>query len=314
MQFERLCVKPDFSIVIPAYNEESSLPFLFEALEKYVSTSPIDLQFVFVDDGSSDNTLQCIKTWKCPGAHVKVIKLSRNYGAHPAIRAGVKHSDSDFVMLYSADMPEPVDSITAFFNELRNGYEIVYSERIGYKGSLGSRVFGKMINRYIEESYPTNGLIGVAFGNKVKDELNRDTSTNSSIFFQIFQMGFSRKSIPIQYNEREQGESKWTFTKKVTLFIDSFVMFSYAPIKAISALGFLMAVVGILGALLIVLFKLLNITEFAAGWPTVLCLLLAGFGVTNISLGIIAEYLGRTLEASRGKSTFIVDEVVELES
>ncbi|MEG0027409.1 MAG: glycosyltransferase [Raoultibacter sp.] len=304
-------MKPDFSIVIPAFNEEAGIPVLAEAIERFVATSDIHLQFVFVDDGSADETFNLLSRLFFEKADVKVVKLSRNFGAHAAIRAGVYHSDADCVMLYSSDMPEPIEDITRFYEELQKGFEIVYSERVGYKGSLGSRMFGKMVTRYIEKNYPEDGLIGVAFGNKVKQELNDDIETNSSIFFQIFQLGFSRKAIPVAYNEREQGESKWTLSKKVTLFVDSFVMFSYTPIRAISGIGLIMALLGFIWALVIVICKAFNLAVFAAGWPTMMSILLIGFGITNISLGIIAEYLVRTLDAARNRRTFITDEIVE---
>ena len=113
------------------------------------------------------------------------------------------------------------------------------------------------------------------------------------------------------YLEREQGESKWTLAKKVKLFVDSFVMFSYAPIRVITSIGILLAAVGIVCAIGIIIAKLFNIFEFAAGWPTMISIMLLGFGVTNVSLGIIAEYLVRTLDAARNKKTFIVDTVME---
>lgn len=307
---EGVFMKPDLSIVVPAYNEEESLPTLQSAIESYLTQTDIHLQFVFVDDGSADNTYSMLCDLSFSGAQVKVVKLSKNYGAHSAIRAGVKFSDADKVMIYSSDMPEPIEDITLFYEELNSGYEIVYSERIGYDGGFGSRMFNKMINKHIEESYPSNGLIGVAFGAKVKAELNRAIDANSSIFFQIFRMGFSKKAIPIQYNEREHGESKWTLGKKIALFIDSFVSFSYTPIRVISMVGMLFSVVGLVVALLIVLFKLFNIVDFAAGWPTMISLLLFGFGITNVSLGIIAEYLIRTLKAVQRVPAFVVDEIV----
>lgn len=304
-------MKLDLSIVVPAYNEIESLESLYEAITGYIDSTDLDLQFVFVDDGSVDETYSVLCSWDLGKAHSKVVKLSRNYGSHAAIRAGIYHADADAVMVYSSDMPEPIEDADRFYKVLKEGYELVYSVRTGYRGDLGSRLFSKLVNRCIDENYPAEGLIGVAFGSKIKKELNTDIESNSSVFFQIFQMGFSRLAIEVPYLEREQGESKWTLAKKVKLFVDSFVMFSYAPIRVITSIGILLAAVGIVCAIGIIIAKLFNIFEFAAGWPTMISIMLLGFGVTNVSLGIIAEYLVRTLDAARNKKTFIVDTVME---
>lgn len=304
-------MKPDFSIVIPAFNEVESLGELQKAIEGYIAKASMTLQFVFVDDGSGDETFSILSGWQFDGAQIKLVKLSRNYGSHAAIRAGVLHADADAVMVYSSDMPEPIEDADLFYQGLRDGYELVYSVRKGYEGDFGSRIFSKLINRCIDENYPAEGIIGIAFGDKIKCELNENIEANSSIFFQVFQLGFKRIGIEVDYIERNAGESKWTFAKKIKLFIDSFVMFSYAPIRVISIAGIAMAFVGIVWAIGIIAMKIFNVFEFAAGWPTTISVILLGFGLTNISLGIIAEYLVRTLDAARSRKTFIVDEVVE---
>jgi dolichol-phosphate mannosyltransferase len=131
------------------------------------------------------------------------------------------------------------------------------------------------------------------------------------VFFQLFQMGFRKKAIYADYIERQHGQSKWTLAKKVKLFIDSFVMFSFAPIRAISGIGAIMALSGFAWALCVLAIKVLGVFDLAAGWPTALSILLIGFGVTNISLGVIAEYLVRTLIVARRRPVFIVDEIIE---
>lgn len=304
-------MKPELSIVIPAYNEVACLASLYEAIAGYVESSEKRLQFVFVDDGSRDDTFATLCSWSLEKACIKVVKLSRNFGSHAAIRAGIYYSDADAVMVYSSDMPEPIEDADRFYQGLLDGYELVYSVRTGYEGDFGSKVFSKLIKRFIDESYPAEGLIGVAFGSKIKRELNSDIESNSSVFFQIFRLGFSRLAISTPYCEREAGESKWTLAKKMKLFVDSFVMFSYAPIRVITGFGIAMAFIGLLWAVAIVVLKVFSIFEFAAGWPTMISILLVGFGITNISLGIIAEYLIRTLDAARNSRTFFVDEIIE---
>jgi dolichol-phosphate mannosyltransferase len=301
----------DVSVVIPAYNESESLDTLFSALRAFVQTISYRIQFVFVDDGSTDDTCDQILAAKVPNASIKLVRLSRNFGAHDAIRAGIFAADAEKIIFYSADMPEPVEDIDLFYSKLCEGYELVYSERIGYKGSLGSGIYAKLVKSLIRIDYPQNGLIGVALGGKIKRQLNLNIEASSSIFFQLFSLGFKRIGIPVPYLERKHGSSKWTLRKKIRHFLDVFVMFSYVPIHAISLLGIALFAIGIIWAFVILIFKLLAPDELAAGWPTTISILLIGFGVTNLSLGIIAEYLARTLVASRNRPVFIISDIYD---
>lgn len=301
----------DLSVVIPLYNEAESINDLVEALNTFCVSVDYSVQLVFVDDGSSDATFDLMSKVQIEGTGIKLVKLSRNYGAHEAIRAGIYEADANKVVFYSADMPEPVEDIGLFYDKLNEGYELVYSERLGYSGGLGSKVYAKLVNRLIKIDYPLNGLISVGFGHKIKDELNKNIESNSSIFFQMFSFGFKRIGIPVEFNERVHGTSKWTLRKKVKHFLDVFVMFSYMPIHAISILGFILFATGTIWALIILVMKLVAPESLDAGWPTTMSILLMGFGVTNLSLGVIAEYLARTLIAARRRPTFIVDEVFE---
>ncbi|MCL2784457.1 MAG: glycosyltransferase [Propionibacteriaceae bacterium] len=303
---------PDLSVVIPAHNEELSVEALGSAFNDFVETIDFSIQLVFVDDGSIDGTIQALQNYPFRAADVKIIKLSRNYGAHAAIRAGVANADADYVMVYSMDMPEPIEDIALFVKELKAGNEIVYSKRMGYRGSLGSRIFAKLARRYIMPEFPHEGLIGVAFGPKAKELLNEHMEDNTSFFFQLFHFGFQRSSFEVKFQERKAGSSSWTFSKKLKLMIDSFVMFSFVPIRAITTLGFILAAIGFLYALVIIIIWLFSAHSLSPGFPTIISVLLIGFGLTNVSLGIISEYLVRTLEAARRRPVFIVDEVFQV--
>ena len=212
------------------------------------------------------------------------------------------------------DMSEPIECIQKFYRKLEQGFDIVYSDRINYKSSLGSKIFAKLVIKYIEKSYPKDGVSCIAFNGKIKQELNKNIENNSSIFFQIFQLGYRKIGVPVEQKERFRGESKWTFSKKIKLFIDSFVMFSYMPIRMISIIGIALSLAGFAWAFLIFIFKITKLFEFSIGWPTLSCLLLIGFGLTNIALGIISEYLVRTLDATRNRPVFIIEDIFKKNS
>ncbi len=302
-------MKPDMSVVIPAYNEEANVPLVLSAINEFRKTADFNAQFVFVDDGSTDKTSELLRKAALENEFIKFVRLSRNFGAHAALRAGIFNADADLCSMGTMDLADPLESIKKYYFELTNGYDIVYSERVGYRGSLGSRIFASLVCKYIEPTYPREGLMGIAFGKKVKDELNGNIENNSSIYFQIFQMGFRKLAVPVQFHERSVGKSKWTLMKKVKLFIDSFAMFSFAPIRMISVTGLALAAIGFIWMLWIIIQKVFGLFDYMSGWPTLMSILLIGFGITNVSLGVIAEYLVRTLDAARKRPTFIVDSV-----
>jgi dolichol-phosphate mannosyltransferase len=138
--------------------------------------------------------------------------------------------------------------------------------------------------------------------------VNKNVEANSSIFLQILGLGFRQESISYKKRERQTGVSKWTLSKKIKLFIDSFVAFSYAPIRFVTIVGIIFFIVGMIWTLYIVIRKIF-FQDLAAGWPALMSILMIGFGITNISLGIIAEYLWRTLDASRKRQVYIIDEI-----
>lgn len=304
-------MKPDFSILIPAFNEEENVDDLFTAMDAYLATQPFSAEVLFIDDGSRDRTVELLKSHSFAHAKKTIIKLSRNFGAFSASRAGILHAAADNCMIYSMDMPEPVTVIGTFYEKLMEGNDIVVSVRKNYKMSLASKVFTKLQKKFVSRDFPENGIASAAIDGKVKRELNRNIEGDTPLLFQIYNMGFQKCFIESQIQERQHGQSKWTLGKKMRLFIDTFVSFSNLPIRFISGMGFLFAFIGILYALVIIVIKLFHLMELATGWPALISLLLIGFGITNISLGVLSEYLVRTLDAARNRPAFIIDEILD---
>jgi hypothetical protein len=174
-----------------------------------------------------------------------------------------------------------------------------------------STIYAYLMKKFAFSNFPEKGFDIVMFNKKVVAQVKNNVEANSSIFLQILGMGFRQTSISYKKRERKTGVSKWTMSKKIKLFIDSFVAFSYAPIRMVTIIGISMFIIGSLWTLYIISRKLLY-HDLASGWPALISILTIGFGITNISLGIIAEYLWRTLDASRKRPVFIIDKIVEL--
>jgi polyisoprenyl-phosphate glycosyltransferase len=306
----------DITVIIPFLNEEDNIDRLGSGLLSFTESRP-DLVFeiILVNDGSKDNSVEAIKKTKFPKL-TRLISLSQNFGSHAALRAGIMHAKGKYITFVYADLQDPIDNITRMYDKVLEGKDIVWAHRAGTENSLFERTFSKFYSRlmkkYVNKNYPPKGFDVVLFNQKVATELNKNIEANSSIFLQILNLGFEQDYIEYQKTARKAGKSKWTMAKKIKLFIDSFVAFSFFPIRLVSYVGILFFVVGVIWAAYIVIRKIL-FDDLAAGWPATLSILMVGFGVTNISLGIIAEYLWRTLDASRKRPVFIIDKIIELD-
>jgi len=305
----------DVSLVIPFLNEEENLPVLVGQLNEYANSQDFSIEVVFVDDGSTDSSVQMLRE-VISDLPLKLVRLSKNFGSHAAIRAGLTQANGSYTMFFSADLQEPISIIGKMYSKACEGYEIVIARKAAVEISTLERLTSSfaisLTRKFAMKDYPKGGANNFLFSKKVRECLCENIENNSSIHMQIINMGFQRTTIDVTLNKRNKGKSKWTFWGKVKLFIDSFVAFSYMPIRAISVIGILLFIAGALYALWIIIAKLTNTIEMDSGFPTLISILLLGFGVTNFALGIIAEYIWRTLDTARGRPVFIIDTVETL--
>jgi dolichol-phosphate mannosyltransferase len=283
--------------------------------EFFAEQKNVNAEVIFVNDGSKDHSVQRLKEQQHTAYKAKLISFSRNFGSHAALRAGIAHATGELICFNYADLQDPLELIIEMKNRIEEGNDIIWAHRESTKVSAGEKAFSQfyayLMKKFAFNNFPEKGFDIVMFNNKVAHEVNKNVEANSSIFLQILGMGFRQTSISYKKRERKTGVSKWTFSKKVKLFIDSFVAFSYAPIRMVTIIGFLMFFIGILWTIYIVLREVI-FHDLDRGWPALISILMIGFGITNISLGIIAEYLWRTLDASRKRPVFIIDEVNEI--
>lgn len=302
-------------VIIPFLNEKENIPTLLNAIEDFNAlTRDYKLRFVFVDDGSTDGSYEELqKNLPFKNFSAKIIKLSKNVGSHAALRSGIYHSQADFITFMYADMQDPLSIIDLQYKEIQNTEsQIVWANRArtenGVFNTLFSRAYAYFMKKYVHASFPSKGFDVVMFGRKVIDQLNQNIEKNSSIFLQILLLGFKQGNIEYNKQERKAGKSKWTFKKKVKLLIDSFVGFSFAPIKLVTNIGIAFFVIGIIWTLYILGRKIM-FNDLEMGWASLISILMLGFGITNISIGIIAEYLWRTFDQVTQRPVFIIDKI-----
>ena len=303
-------MKPDLSVIIPAYNEEAIALNTVAKLDEYFAGQPMSVEALFVDDGSHDRTAELLVGASMTHATKRVVRLSRNFGSHAAIRAGFRYATADKAALYFMDMVESPEILGEFYQKLCEGYGVVASQRIGYKPSMGSRIYSWLQKKFICPDYPEDGISTFALNERAKCVLNENAESDSSVFLQIYTIGFRKCLIPSRLQDNGARVSRWTLRKKITLLVDSFCSFSHTPIHVVSGVGCAFALCGILYAMVIIVIRLFGFADMALGFPMLISVLLVGFGITNIALGVIAEYLVRVLDASRRRPAFIVDRIV----
>jgi len=304
------------SIIIPMFNESKSIIYLIEEINKtFENISQFQVELVFVDDGSTDDTVDMLKSVECKNYSSIIIKLSKNCGSHSAIRAGLTKAKGNFVILLTSDLQDPPSLTIRLYGKLKNGFDIVWAQRKTTRSGLIEKLFSEFYSYLMRKmalpNYPKKGFDVVMFNRKVKDELNKNIEANSSIYLQILGLGFKQSFIDYDKGERKEGKSKWTLSRKLKLFVDSFTAFSFTPIRFVTYTGIGFSMLGFIWTFYIISREIF-LNDLSPGWPALVSILMIGFGVTNISLGIIAEYLWRTLDAARNRPVFIIEECIEL--
>ncbi len=304
------------SVIVPFLNEEQTIPVFCKTIDSYVSKLPFKVELVFVNDGSTDSSMELIKDYQFKSiSKFRIISFSKNYGSHAAIRAGIAYSSYDICTWLGMDLQEPLAIIPTAYDKIANeGFEAVYFEKrtiaVSRTNRLFSRIYSFLIKKYAVNTYSNVGTATIAFGSKIKKLLISSVEANSSLILQIMDMGFKHDTISLDYQERKAGRSKWTLSKKIKLFIDSFVSFSYMPIRMVSIIGIGLFIIGLLMGVITIINKINN-PIVPTGYSTITCVLALGFGVTNISLGILAEYLWRTYDATKRRPVYIISDIYD---
>ncbi|MDA9101418.1 glycosyltransferase, partial [Omnitrophica bacterium] len=283
----------DVAVIVPLYNEAQAIPTLLSELEDYLSDyQDKKIQVVFVDDGSTDESSEILSKHSFQHFQPKLVRLSKNCGSHAALRAGIQHARAQYTTFLYADLQDPVHLIFDLYKKSAGAADIVWAFRKGNKSPFLEKCFSKLyavlMRTFVTKRFPENGFDIVMFSEKVQRELNQNAEAHSSVFLQILQLGFRQESIEYDRRPRAEGKSKWTLAKKVKLLIDSFLSFSYAPIRFVSVMGVCMFLTGFAWSSYIV-WRALAIGDLNQGWPTLIAVLMLGFGITNVSLGILAE-------------------------
>ncbi|MFC2135034.1 glycosyltransferase family 2 protein [Bacteroidota bacterium] len=307
-----------YSIIIPVYQNEAELSTTFNELKmKVVDKNPVlKGEIIFIDDGSNDRSFnELLEIYKSNTDLVKIIKLTRNFGQLSAMLAGYDHAKGDCIINISADLQDPPelinDMLQYYFQE---EYQIVICTRKGrdesFMRKFTSRIFYKLMKVLSFPNMPEGGFDFALISRKVKEIILAKNEANFSWQGSILWSGFKTKFIPYHRKERLLGKSTWTFSKKIKTLIDGVLAFSFFPIRMMSILGIIVASLGFLYALWIIFAWYLGDVPFT-GWAPIMILLLVLSGFQMLMLGIIGEYLWRTLDQVRNRPPYIIEKIYE---
>lgn len=305
-------MKKNVSIVVPVYYNEKSLPILISKFEEVAQkNSEYEFEFIFVDDYSKDDSYKVLLKYFYESKYkVKLLKLSKNHGSFTACLAGLTKSIGDCAVIIAADLQDPPHLVTDMLSIWEKGNEVVLAARNSredpFLSKLFSKIYYKILRKFALKEMPEGGFDFVLMDKKVVNIICDIKEKNTSLMGLVLWIGFKREIIYYDRKARPHGKSMWTFAKKFKYLIDSFVAFSFLPIRLSSALGFSVSIVGFIYTIFLIYDRLVN-KNLIQGITALIVIVLFLGGIQLIILGIFGEYLWRILDESRKRPIFIID-------
>lgn len=302
------------SVVVPVYFNAESLPRLAERLRKVAASADWDIEAVFVDDGSGDESwariAEVARSW--PAA--RGVRLTRNFGSQMAIVAGLSEAKGGAAAVLSADLQEPPELLPEMVAAWRRGAVAVLAVRRSRPEGLATRAaagfYYRTLRRLAFSQMPDGGFDCFLIGRPAVDFLVEAREVHTSLPGLLLWGGFPTALVPYDRVAREDGESRWTFAKKLKYFLDAVISFSYAPLRWMSVAGAGLAVLAFAYAVFLVAYQAVH-GQPIQGWTSLMVALAFFSGVQLLSLGVLGEYLWRTLDAARARKGFLVRERTE---
>lgn len=301
------------SIIIPAYNEEESLPFLYERLEKVInSIENYEFEILFINDGSKDKTLELIKEYRKKDNRISYVDFSRNFGKEIGMIAGLDYATGDSVIFMDADLQDPPELITEMIKYWEEGYDDVYAQRKTRAGETFLKKFtSKMYYKVLQALTPVTiqkdtgdfRLLDKRCVNALKKL--RETDRNSKSMFSW--IGYKKKAVMYDRDPRIAGKTKWNYKKLVNLAIDGITSFTTSPLR-ISTYIAIPTFLALIIYFIYVIIKCIKLNIAMQAFQAIILLVLFFSGVQILLFGIIGEYLGRIFNASKNRPLYLVNE------
>ena len=302
------------SIVIPVYYNADTLELLYQDMREKILGKLGDYEIVFVDDGSGDDSWQVMNSLRSRYPHIRLVRLSRNFGEHAALLEGLSVCTGDCAVTKQADLQEDSGIILEMYESWKRGNKVVLAVRKERKENpvkvFFANLYYALIRRIVNKNMPVGGCDCYLIDRKVIEVLQRLDEKNSSLTLQVLWAGFKTDMIYFVRQDREIGKSRWTLAKKVKLVMDSVMSFSYFPLRFMSGLGIFFNILAVILLVIVLIEKFTKNTPIL-GWTSLMCVVLCASGIIMLMLGILGEYIWRALDAARSRPPYIIDELLE---
>ncbi len=307
-------MKDMITVAVPCYNEEPALPaFYREICRTAQRMEDVEFEFLFINDGSRDKTLEVLRELAEKDKRVKYVSFSRNFGKEAGIYAGLENARGDYVVVMDADLQDPPDLLPEMYRYItKEGYDCVGSRRVDRKGeppirSFFARMFYRIINR-ISDADIVDGARDFQMMNRTVVDAILSMGEYNRFSKGIFGwVGFRKKWLEYENVERVAGETKWSFWKLFLYALDGIVAFSTAPLVISSVIGLICCLTAFF-MILVIIFRTLFFGDPTAGWPSLVCILLLLSGIQMLGVGILGQYLAKTYLETKKRPIYLVRE------
>ena len=303
------------SVVVSCYNEEESLPLFYKEMERVRKEDfqDVEFEYIFVNDGSKDNTLKEIKNLRENDSKVRYISFSRNFGKEAAMFAGLEAAEGDYVTLMDADLQDPPSLLRQMYDYIKNdGYDCIGTRRVTRKGeppirSFFARIFYKLINKMSKVEMVDGARDYRLMTRQMVDAILQLKEYNRYSKGLFSFVGFNTKWIEYENIERVAGETKWSFFKLFLYSLESIVAFSTVPLSIASIMGILFCFISFI-LIVVIIIRTLVFGDPTSGWPSMVCIMFLIGGIQLLCLGIMGQYLSKTYLEVKKRPIYIVQE------
>ena len=302
----------DVSVIIPVYNEELNLPKIYDRLKGVMNTMQVSHEFIFINDGSHDKSMQLIKEMAAKDSVIKYINFSRNFGHQIAVTAGLDKSTGNAVAIIDADLQDPPELIIDMYSKMKEGYQVVYAKRRSRKGESAmkkwtAKVFYRLLARITSISIPVDTGDFRIIDKKIVDILREMPEQQKYLRGQISWIGFNQTFVEYDRSERHAGQTGYTYKKMIRFALDGITSFSNFPLKFATVAGFIVSGISFL-MMLYALYSRFISKNYEPGWTSLMLAVLFIGGIQLIGIGIIGEYISRMGANVRKRPLYIINE------